>query len=1216
MAQNDQDPFGSISISQQPPPEKPEADQADLEVFIDQPEDRRKPRKPKAAAEPAVVVQQEEPAAEPRPAAPPKRKERQPRLPKLPLILAAVVLLLFLTYTLIGFIGVPYFFRNSIPERAEKNLHRAITFGSVSFSPFTLKLTLQNTIIGPNLADPNDQIDPIFSAGVIEADISWSSLFRRQLHCASLSVDNLFLHLVRNEQLQYNLADLVPIRQHQAIPLINLPFAYFLQNISVTNSRVLFDDLPAKKSHALEQINLALPLLFHSPDSTAAARQAYEGSDRYINPRFSALINGSPVELTGKTKVDEESFQAQLQLQFNAVDLPGYLAYLPVQPGFSLEKGTGDILMDITFLSGPAEELSLEIETTSRLSGITLKDRHGKISTVPEATVRATISPLLSRYHFKEINLTGAELHLGRRANGQWAFPGLVPPQPATADQAGQPPGFVMDRVTVSNGKLLFVDDKVAGGFSETFSDVNFTLSDFSRQQKQAAPFTLEGVSSAKGVISLQGEVTPAPLAVKGRLAANQLSLVKLSRYLAPAELSISQGRIEKLTSSFSLQFGKKNQLSLADAALELTGFTLSSQGQIWLTLPTAQLTIAKLEPGNGVVKNVTLTADNGEIFLKWDQQKKFNWARPQDSTGSAGKKKSWQVSLASLVLSNTLLKVENDFLPTPLSHTQPRVQIRATQLSSAADQQGELHIETDDLGGGSLSLAGPMVFSPFSARLACKLNNYRLATLPTLITDWLNLPRISGNVSAEGEISLPNLAYTGSLVIHDFHAGQESGADLLSFAKAEAPRLDFTLSPLGVNINEVNCEQALLQLIIPAKGPVNASSFFSRSRPGLSDFANTGQLVVSRIKLTDATLALNDQRVQPVYSSRLRLNGTVDNLINKAGEKLHLTLTSTAEQQSTGAISGDLGFFDSSFTADFQADLQNMPVKEFSAYLAPRLGYRLQDGRFHLSTTYLQQDGKVSADNALLVTGLKLGEPQGKLSSQLPLTIALLADPQGKINLQLPVKGSTADPSYSLAGSMGRSLQNIVLKTSVSPFAQLQTSFPDLAQPVDQLLFAPGKADLSTENKKMLSLFAQVLAQRPLLTLTVKGYADQGRDAEVLAAAKREIARQQELQAELRKSAQITEKYGKEEITPGNQQQAPPPPPPPRPAADFSVSRNELLQLAGKRQKAAHDFLVSTLSIDRKRVIQDSSAALVPASAAGRPGNRVDLKIGTTLTR
>ncbi|MEW6290948.1 MAG: DUF748 domain-containing protein [Thermodesulfobacteriota bacterium] len=1208
MSKNDQDPFGSISISQEaeePEPEKTEPEPAGLDVFIDQPADQPrtlKKRATRAAAAPDEL----------RPAAAPQHRQRQSAVPGVAIILPAIVFLVFITYTLIGFLGVPYFFRNMLPAKAQKSINRAITFGAVSFNPFTLKLTLQNTIIGPNLADPDDQIDPLFSAGAIEADISWSSLFRRQFNCATLSADNLFLHLVRDKEQKYNLADLVPVREHQAIPVINLPFAYFLQNITVTNSRIVFDDMPAQKTHNLEQINLALPLLFHNPDNGTTARQTYPVSDRYINPRFSALINGSPVELTGKTKVDGENFQAQLQLHFNAVDLPAYLAYLPAQPGFSVDKGAGDILMDITFLSGPAEQLSLEIETTSRLSDITIKDRNGNISTVPEATVMATVYPLTPQYNFKEINLTNPALYLGRQADGQWSFP-VLGPAPPTAAEGDKKTNLVVDKVKVTNGRLSFVDQKVAGGFTETLSELHCTLDNFSHLGNQAAPFSLQGTTSGKGKISLQGELVPAPLAIKGLATGNGLSLKKLSPYLAPAGCIITQGDIEKLTSGFAVHGGKKNQVSFDNAALDVSGFILSSQGRNWLTLPKAHLGLAMLQPGNALVKDVTLTADNGEIVLQWDSQNNFNWAQLKKNKGPAGSEKSWQVSLSSLELRQTMLHLEDGSLPTPISLSQANVHIKATDLATAADHQGDVLIETAELGGGTLTLSGPVALSPFAARFSCNLSNYRIATLPTLLTDWLNVTKIAGEVDAQGEISLPHFAYTGSLTMHHFSAGRESGPELVSFTTAETPRLDFTLKPLAVNIGELSLAQPLLRLIIPAKEPVNVSDLFSRTRPGLSDFANTGQIVVASIKLTDATLAFADQRVFPVYSSQLRLNGTMDNLINKPGEKLHINLTSTAEQQSTGSIAGDLGFFDTSLSADFEAAVQNMPLKEFSTYLGALLGYRLQDGRFAFTTRYQQENGNVTADNTLLVTALKLGEPQGTLSSQLPLTIALLADQNGEIKLHLPVKGSTSDPAYTLPGALGRSLRNTVLKTSVSPFSQLQPSFPELDQSRDHLLFAPGKADLTEENKKLLTLFAQVLAQRPLLTLSIKGYADQDHDAKILMADKKEIARQREL-LELRRSAQITEKYGKEEISPANQQPAPPPPP--RPAPDFSVGKNELLQLAKQRQKAVNDFLVSALKSDQKRVIQDSSGALVPADAAGRPGNRVDLKIGAVITR
>jgi uncharacterized protein involved in outer membrane biogenesis len=1201
MAKNDQDPFGSITIS--PNAEKPEAGPGDFHVPIEPPAPSA--RKQKAAGRGPEKKS-------PSPAKTPERRnlERRPR-PVLPLRLIlppALVLLAFFAYTLIGFLGVPYLLQSRVPAMAEKSLNRSIAFGSVSFNPFTLRLKMRNAIIGPDLRNPDDPVDPLFSAGLVEADISWSSLLRRQLNCASLVADNLFLHLVRNEEKKYNVTDILPIREDRALAGVDLPFAYFLQNITVTNSRIVFDDAPSHKTHTIERIELALPLLFHYPDRQKAARDSFAAGGAYVNPKFTALINGSPIDLTGKTKIEGETFSAQLQLHLDNVDLPAYLAYLPVQSQFRVEKGTGDILMDIIFLSGPDDRLSLEIETSGRLTDVSLLDKNNAVNLIPEATVRATLYPLLSRYAVKEIMLTDPHLRLTRQADGKWSFPGLPGPVPAAEpDQEKAPTDVVIDRWKIANARLSFVDRKVAGGYAEEIHEINFTLTDFNRSASQPAPFALEGVTSDKNKITITGEIVPSTLLTTGLVAGGPVHLQKLTGYFTGPLLSLSQGKIDRFTSRFSLAGDKNATLSLEDGDFELSDIVLAGKEGSLLAASGARFTYARLAPRARRLENGALTADGAEVFLRWDKEKRCNWAllpgQPAD-----GKGKTWQISLSALDLPDARVHLEDHSLPTPITLETEGVQIRATDLANVTDHKGELSLRANNLGGGSLSLEGPVSLSPFSARFACELKNYGLATLPTLVTDWLNLDRIAGTLEARGEINLPNFSYSGALAVHNFSAGRETGPELVRFARAETGKLDFTLHPLAVSSAELLCDQAYLRWIIPATGPMNLATFFSRSRPGLADFTNSGQIALAAIKLTDATLDFTDQRVSPAYDAQLRLGGTVAGLANAPGNAAHLSLQSTAGHE----VSGDIAFFDQTFAAEMKAGVQNMRVADFSPYLSPILGYTLQDGRFHFSTTYQQKEGTVTAANALQISGLKLGEQRGMPSSQLPLTLALLTDAQGVISLNLPVQGSIADPGYSLAGAINRALRNIVLKTAVSPFSQLQAAFPEMDQAPDHLLFAAGSAALSADHKKFLSLFARVMGERPLLTLLVKGYAGYSQDYDALLAAKKESARQHEAQQEQKKSTQMARKYGREEITAGasNQQQ----PPPFVPAPAVSIGKQELLQLAGQRQNAVVNFLVSDLKVDAKRVIRDSVGELVPATATGRPGARVDLKLGALL--
>ena len=1201
MPKNNQDPFGSITIA--PDTEKPEAGHVDFQIPIEQPPPHARKQKPTGRG-PEKKEQG--------PPKPPERRKTEPGMPFMSLsliILPALVLLAFLAYTLIGFLGVPYFLQSMVPAMAEKSINRSVAFGSVSFNPFTLRLKLRNAIIGPDLANPDDPVDPLFSAGLVEADIAWSSLFRKQFNCASLAADNLFLHLVRNEEKKYNVTDILPIREGRAFAAVDLPFAYFLQNITVTNSRIVFDDLPSHKTHNIEQIELALPLLFHYPDTQQAGQDTFAGGT-YVNPKFSALINGSPIDLTGKTKIEGESFTAQLQLHLDNVDLPTYLAYLPVQPQFNIEKGTGDILMDIIFLSGPEDKLSLEIETSGRLTDVTLLDKNKAVNLIPEATVRATLYPLLSRYAIKEIMLTDPHLRLTRLADGKWSFPALGPAPAAEPGMEKTPADVVIDRWKIANARLSFVDRKVAGGFAEEVRGINFTLTDFNRSTDQPAPFSLEGVTSDKNKITISGEVVPSTLLITGLVAGGQVNLQKFSGYLTGGAITIPQGIIDKFSSRFALANDKKGTLTWQDGDFELSNIALAGKGGQLLAAAGARFTFASLEPRAARLENVALTADGAEIFLQWDKQDQCNWAL-LPAQPPEGKGKSWQISLASVELPDAKVHLEDHSLPTPITLDADQVQVRATDLSTARDHQGDLSITTDKLGGGALSLTGPVGLSPFTARFTCDLKNYSLATLPSLVTDWLSLNRIAGTLEARGEIVLPRFSYSGGLTVHNFSAGRETGPELVRFARAETGKLDFALHPLAVNSTELLCDRAYLRWIIPAKGPMNLETFFNRTSPGLTYFTNSGQIALASIKLTNATLDFTDQRVSPAYAAQHQIDGTVENLINAPDNKVRVALNSTADHQA-GTLTGDLAFFAPSFAANFEAILQNMRVADFSAYLSPLLGYTLQDGRFQLSTSYQQQEGTVTAANTLLVSGLKLGEQRGVPSSQLPLTVALLTDQKGAIALNLPVHGSTADPAYSLAGAVGRSLRNLVLKTAVSPFSQLQATFPEMEQAPDHLLFAPGSAALSADHKKFLTLFARAMGQRPLLTLLVKGYAGFSQDHEALLAAKKETVRQRQLQQEQKKSVQLTQKYGREEITGANNQQ--PPPPVPIQPAEVSIGKNELLQLAGQRQNAVVDFLVSELKADAKRVIRDGAGDLVPANAAGRPGTRVDLKLGTMI--
>ena len=1205
MSNNSDDPIGSINISADK--EKPEPDQGPDIAIHSTPESDRSTAPPEPDDEFPPL---DSPAG--------RRKLPSPAASRLKHLLGSAFLLL-ICYCLLGFLAVPYMLRTTLPDIFFKKTNRPMTVGSASFNPFTLKVNLHNSIVGPDLSNPEDQVDPLFSAGFIEADISWASFIQRRLTCSHFMVDGLFLHLVRDHEQNYNIFQILPEQSRQNFTFANLPFSFFFKNISLHQGRVYFDDLPAEKKHKLEEINLALPLLYHSSGKKITLRKSINSSSGYINPQFSAIINGSPVDLSGKTRVDGDNFEAQLQLHLKDIDLPSYLAYLPGQRRINVNNGTADTLLDLNLLFNPEQKISLEIETSSQFSDIRFRGKSNNINHIPAATLKGTLFPLESRYEIKEISLTGPELHLDRLKDGQWTFAGfdLTDTAHPEADKLRQlffpdeNTSLTFNKLTVGQGKVTFFDQQVEGGFTETISAINFNLTHPSQAEKPATSFSMSGKLAQNGTISLQGETTFSPFIANGHLTLDQYNMVHLSPYLPFADtVRIKQGKIDKCKSRFSLTFsgGKKfNPLLFQDTHSQLKNLILSHKEKEWLILPQASVGFDKYVPG-AILDNVKIKVDRSQITLKWDEKNLFNWS----SLWSKSKKRNQEqhITISSLELSDTFLHLENHTFTTPLKFSLDPVQISVEDFSTITGKKASFSLRTENLGGGSLSLSGPISYSPYTADLSCTLKNYSLAAYPTLVTDWLDVDGFSGSLDAKGKIELPHFSFQGSLQLHDFSATEKNGTDIIRCKKAGAKAAQLSYLPLSFSASKLSLEEPYLHWIFPAKGALNISTIFKKYPSGLKEpFHHTGQFHLDDIDFRKATLHFTDQRVTPHFSTTLQVEGKLGRLANKSGNRMTLDLKTMPDQREEISLKGEIGLFDDSLYADVVALFKNQPIDDFSPYLNSLFGYEMQKGLFTLTTDFHQESGTITADTTLHTSGLKLGRRTGA-ASQLPVTIALFSNSQGEMKLHLPVSGTTSDSSYTFANALGRVLRNLVLKTTVSPFSQLHSSFAEMEQVPGHFLFAPGSYLLTEKNQKDLTDLATIIAQRPLLTVTVKGFANTGSDKEALLDEKKEAMRQKELIKERTTSASLTKSYGNEEISapplPKISQHTPDTPP------DLKVSKSELLKLARKREQAVRDYLVSTLKADGKRVLLDTTGSLISAHAPGRPGNRVDLKLGS----
>src|SRR5690606_27861830 len=108
------------------------------------------------------------------------------------------------------------------------------------------------------------------------------------------------------------------------------------------------------------------------------------------------------------------------------------------------------------------------------------------------------------------------------------------------------------------------------------------------------------------------------------------------------------------------------------------------------------------------------------------------------------------------------------------------------------------------------------------------------------------------------------------------------------------------------------------------------------------------------------------------------------------------------------------------------------------SPYSSKFAGYRIRKGRLDLDLHYRIQQGRLNAENKVVLEQLQLGEKVDSPDAvDLPirLAVALLKDTKGTISIELPVQGNLNDPQFSVMPIVWQTLRNLVLRAAQAPF-------------------------------------------------------------------------------------------------------------------------------------------------------------------------------------
>jgi hypothetical protein len=1116
------------------------------------------------------------------------------------LLIAAFCLVL---YSAAGFIGVPYYLQKVVPENLAAETGLLLESDEVTFNPFRFVLEMHET----RLSDRDGS--HLLSLEKLETKLAPLALLRNSLVCNYLTVSGVSASIVRDEDGFYNIARVFgrqsSARPSEIIDFSDLPFYFSLNNIEVKDGSVRFLDAPAGKRHFIEQIQLKLPTFSNFPFQT----------NNYLQPHFSATINGSPVELTGQAHIgdgDQADQATQLAMELGDLDLANYVGYLPFKLPVVVTggKAAGNIALRFDPLADKGDQLSFTFAL--RLSELEVSGMEQALRlAVPEAQLSGSLLPVSRAIHLTGVTLREPLLHsFGpsmlanintlRRA-GQTAM---------TPTAAALPPwSLTADQLTIDQGQALVYREQASEKPQSGWQAVQLSIKDYRSLETEKENFGTFRCSAEKSgtatSFNWQGSFT-GPQQLQGPFNLSRAAAADLIRVAGAAEHFQTTGSTE-INGQLELHPVENNQggmrFSLDDAEVAIQDFTLNHGKEVLLTTPLLK------------------TAS-----LKWNEQG-INFGSPQlkGATARLGPtlpEPFRQFSSARYRLQG--LDFEGRALLIGAANRSRNLELTTLQIRAA---ENRLNITAGLEGGGRFKAEGEVALFPFALTLRTSFTALPAAEGLHLLTRSAAFADLVGELSGNGTLSLPEKSFTGAVQLTRVsQTGHKTG--ITAWDQALFENITYTAVPFHLGISRVEIVGPVGNYRLDSQGEDGIGQFtaFIRSflAKSLADPGNRKKdslpaLNIQAVQLSGGRFSVIDNRLDPPWQGEIgEFSGQISALQSPPAKTASTFSFSGVLDDAPFTLAGKGDFFTPGASSDYQLILENLPLASYHRQLANRLDISTSSGEFQLELSTTRDKDRVASTGILTLTGATpLSE---NAASALPL--ALLTGADQRLPIEFDFSHPPPPTARPLFDEVVKKFQGIVLKATVSPLLLASGDFTDLVGN-EFIEFRPGEFTLSDTGQATTARYSALLIAHPRIALEISAGVDREIDGKAIAAQLHKLEEQrvaqenQRLRKEWQEKREVHRaKLRKEQEAAGKSGIVETDLPaslldefvPIQPVA-VKVDDEMLLDLARKRQGILFQYFTSQLGVAPERIITQPLTAVEQSAAGPANGLRISLR-------
>ncbi|GFE58882.1 DUF748 domain-containing protein [Geobacter sp. AOG1] len=1044
------------------------------------------------------------------------------------ILIGAVVL--FIVSLLFAAFVLPSILRNVAVEKIEEATGRKASITKVAINPLTLSARVTDFRLAEKGATTT-----FASFSSVRVSVSPASLVRRALIVSRIEVASPYVNIVRSAANTYNFTDLVTPKK-DAKP--SKPFPFSLNNIVIRGGAIDFHDLAAHKptNHTVRRMEIAVPFFSTIPYL----------ADKYVAPRFSAVINGAELSATGKLKPLAKTMETSLNLKLRDFDLPYYLAYLPVAVPVGIRSGKLSTDLELSYQVSARNKPDLGLAGRLELTGLDVREKSGApLIALHRLAAQINKAAIFGQnFDLATLELDGTAAYLERYASGQWNFERLKGKQtaPATpkpdpdkdkADKQAPKPTLKLSALKFTNGSIQFNDRLPPGGFQGKLEKVTLSLSDFSMAAGQVARWNFACRSGRNESLEATGTAAVEPLAVSADLTVRGIALGAYYPYLAGVLTAPVAGSVD-LTGH--LAFDRNAGLTLE--RLAVTGNNLASTFAPGEGIRMNQLVIGggsiNLKEQNATVELVDMKGVSCQISREKDGTlspmhllRTPAGTAPATATGVTPKGKETKP------FTYKLRKVGGSGIGITFTDRAQKdaavINLRRLQFTLAnitGPRFGSIPFTlTSQVGKqGSVRANGTVLPSPLKLKGNVELKKLALRDFEAYLPENLNLYVADGTIDTRMSIALAKEpgrelsgSYAGTLGVRSFYClDTVESEDLLKWESLQLDDIKGTITPFSLAIREVALNNVYSRIVVNKDGTLNLQNLTkkeaastppqtavapppSMAPPSPAPATAERQVRIGAVTIQEGTLAFSDRHLPGGFATTFyHLGGRVSGLSSEENRFADVDLRGNLENQSPLQITGTLNPLRNDLFADLKVSFTDIDLTPVTPYSGTYLGYTVEKGKLSLDLKYLIDKKALTSENKVFIDQFTFGKKvESDRATSLPvrLAVALLKDRKGEIHLDLPVTGRTDDPKFSVWSVVLQMLKNLLVKAATSPLALL-SAFGG-ADDFSSVGFAPGSATLVPAEQEKLLKLAGSLNERPSINLEISGFVDRNKDRE-----------------------------------------------------------------------------------------------------------------------